>query len=179
MKTPMKKTDATSKTPKMESPTDINKMIEEYESARAEHAMKAQKSEKDERYINECLIPAYQARMASEIEEVRERFLYIIEAAASDKYRYEWLENHTGIPATRWQNVLFEKQLPTLDMIMAAICHLRPGYTFWLFHGHLPNENGLAISEIQTAPPKDAFNEFRAIRELVKSKKKSKAAAKK
>lgn len=179
MKKRPEKNGASNLAPAPESPANINNMIEKYELARAEHAMKTKRSEEEERYINDRLIPAYKARLADEVEAIRERFLYIIEAAAADKYRYEWLENHTGIPATRWQNVMFEKQLPTLDMLIVAACHFRPAYTFWLFHGHLPNEDGFSVSEMQTTPSETSLNEFRAIRELAQSKRKSKAVAKK
>lgn len=114
---------------------------------------------------------------STKIEEFRQRFLFIIEAAAADKYRYEWLENHSGISASRWQHVFLEKQLPTIDMILLALS-LRPTYTNWLMHGTAIIHEDCPIPYIQSAPSEELFKTFIEHREWIKQRRKSKNEAK-
>lgn len=111
--------------------------------------------------------------LARDLEELRERFLFVIELWAADKYRYAWLEKRTGIPAARWQNVLLEKQLPTLEMLI-VICDALPQYVFWLMQGtrnFKGMENGLLKLD---APSQESFDEFKAHRKWIKQKRKKK-----
>ena len=73
-------------------------------------------------------IPSHKATLDAKLADFHERFLLLIGLWAADKYRYEWLENHTGIPAMHWQNCLLDKQLPTLGMVLATckICQSIP-----------------------------------------------------
>jgi len=77
------------------------------------------------------------ATRAIQVEELRERFLYILEVWAPDKHRYQWLEQRTGIAAARWQNVTLGKQFPTLEMLI-AVSNYMPNYSFWLMLGRDP-----------------------------------------
>lgn len=126
------------------------------------------------------LIPHHKAELAVEAEKLRERFLFIIEMWAADRYRYEWLENRTGIPAARWQNVLLEKQFPTLEMLI-IVCKHQPNYTYWLMHGahkHKLSENENHPWLKSECPSEEIFNKFKADREWIKQKRKSKMKAK-
>ena len=118
-------------------------------------------------------------KLSISLEELRERFLFVIELWAADRHRYAWLEARTGIPGARWQNVLLEKQLPTLEMLI-VVCDAMPQYTFWLMDGTrnqrlLSDEKG-HLSVIY--PPEEQLNEFRAHRKWVRQKKDRKAALK-
>jgi len=125
------------------------------------------------------LVPHHKAVLANRVEELRERFLFIIETWAADRYRYEWLENRTGIPAARWQNVLLEKQFPTLEMLI-VLCKYCPNYTYWLMHGdaYKFDENKKYPQIKQEYPSEEILTKFRADREWIKQKRKSKSATK-
>lgn len=114
---------------------------------------------------------------ATKIEEFRQRFLFIIESAAADMYRYEWLENHSGISAARWQNVFLEKQLPTMDMILLALS-VRPSYTNWLMHGTATIAEDCPIPYVQSAPSEELFKTYIEHRKWIQQKRKSKTEAK-
>lgn len=103
------------------------------------------------------------------MEQLRERFLYLIEIWAANRGRYAWLEKRTGIPAARWQNVLLEKQKPTMEMVI-AVCHHLESYTFWLIHGKKPS--GI-LSQSQNAP-EEGWEKFQNHREWLKEFKKRK-----
>lgn len=116
-----------------------------------------------------------------EQEHLRERFLFAIEMWAADKYRYEWLENRTGIPAARWQNVLLEKQFPTLEMLI-AVCKHRPDYTYWLMHGTQEKwirEDAKNPSYKLEGPAEEILNKFKTDREWIKERRKANMATKK
>lgn len=108
------------------------------------------------------------------METLRERFLYLIEIWASDTHRYAWLEKRTGIPGPRWQNVILEKQLPTLEMLIAVCKHLPP-YTYWLMHGKepwkFPNEEALS-SLAFASPTAEAWETYQAHRRWIKEHRK-------
>lgn len=119
-------------------------------------------------------------KLAIEVEELRERFMFVIEMWAADRYRYDWLEKHTGIASARWQNVLLDKQFPTMEMLL-VVCKNQPQYTYWLMTG--------IAWEISAPPSKkpflylmsprdDLLNQFKIHREWIKQKRKLKAAAK-
>lgn len=107
------------------------------------------------------------------LDEFHERFLLLIELWAADKYRYEWLEKHTGIPIVRWQNVLLDKQFPTLEMVL-VVCEALPDYTYWLTHGG--KQKPKSISD--KYPDQEFTNKFIADREWIKEKRRSKAEKK-
>lgn len=125
-------------------------------------------------------IPYLKAQLAAEQVELRNRFLFVIELWAADRYRYEWLENRTGIPAVRWQNVLLEKQFPTLEMLIVA-CKNQPQYTYWLMQGDrhkLKNEDkNDANNRLRMKldyPPQELVDKIMADREWIKQKRRSK-----
>lgn len=122
--------------------------------------------------------PYTKTKLEQDAEELRERFLYLIEIWAVEKYRYDWLEKRTGIAAARWQNVLLDKQFPTLEMLM-SICRYLPNYTYWLMTGrewviNEPNIPHLYLNH----PESDGFNQFKTHREWLKRKRDMKKKSK-
>lgn len=117
------------------------------------------------------------AKLEGEAEDLRERFLFVIEMWAADKYRYDWLEKRTGIAAARWQNVLLDKQFPTLEMLM-VVCKYQPQYTYWLMLGKEwkiadPTIPHLALDY----PAGDILSQFKVHRDWIKQKRKSKKSS--
>lgn len=116
-------------------------------------------------------------KLALESEELRERFLFVIEMWAADKYRYNWLEKRSGIAAARWQNVLLDKQFPTLEMLL-VVCKHQPQFTYWLMLGRewkIRDQDPLhGLNLCLDYPTEDVLNRFRAHREWIKQKRKSK-----
>ena len=127
-------------------------------------------------------IPSLKKQLTTEVEELRERILFIIETWSAEKYRFEWLENRTGISAARWQHVCLEKQLTTLEMII-AICNLQPEYTYWLMRGTQQKwvkeggEPGMPV-ELE-GPSIERFNKYRTDREWIKERRRINKSAKK
>ena len=115
--------------------------------------------------------------LAAQVEDLRERFLYLIEMWSADTYRYEWLESHTGISAARWQNVLLEKQFPTPEM-MVAICDAQPGYSYWFLRGTSLAADDPLFKTKMCSPSEESFSAFKAHREWIKEKRRSKAEKK-
>ena len=102
-------------------------------------------------------------------EALRERFRYMIEIWAADRHRYEWLEKRTGIPAARWQNVLLDKQYPSIEMLM-IICNNFPNYSFWL----MTSRKSLPSYAVPTKPAFEHWEEFKTHRQwILKKRKKS------
>lgn len=128
------------------------------------------------------MIQTLHGSLSDQVEEMRIRFLYLTESVSAEKYRYEWLELHTGVSSARWQNVLLEKQLPTVEMLM-AICNLCNGYAHWLMHGSIPGRDDPLYHLNLRAPSEEAFNFFKDRREWInqmkKEKGKQRASAKK
>lgn len=117
--------------------------------------------------------PNIEAKLNNEALELRERFLFLVDSWAADKYRYQWLENHTGIPAARWQNVLLEKQLPTLEMLI-AICKNREEHTHWLIHGTqklFVNEKKNSLPFRLLSPDEEILAKYKSDREWIKERK--------
>lgn len=135
-----------------------------------EYSLKSQ----DGVHRHQQMIQAYHDQLVLQVEELRVRFLYLTDKVAADKYRYEWLEKHTGIPSARWQNVLLEKQLPTLDMLL-AICNLQGGFAHWLIYGSAPKFDDPCITMRPCAPSEEAFEVFRARREWNNQRRKTRA----
>lgn len=117
-----------------------------------------------------------QKQLASQVEELRVRFLFLVNSVAAVKYRYEWLEKHTSIPAMRWKNVLLEKQLPTIEMLL-AINNLHGRSAEWLICGSIPDTNDPFNSPY--APSEAGFNEFKAQRDWINEKRQAKSTARK
>lgn len=175
MKNNPKRSKAHGATPKTKSQTKSTKKTNENALTEAEKEVR-----KELRSGGTHSIPQHKARLATELEELRERFLFSIEMWAADKYRYEWLENHTGIPAARWQNVLLEKQFPTVEMLI-VVCHANPAATYWLMRG-IPQplkygDPGFSLAG-WASPSEETFNAFKAHRKWINEKRKSKAKTK-
>ncbi|MCI1042245.1 hypothetical protein [Caballeronia zhejiangensis] len=71
------------------------------------------------------------------VRELRDRLLFAADFIAPARGKYSWLEKRTGIAASKWQNLYLEKQLPTVEMLLAVV-HLEPHYAKWILTG-LPN----------------------------------------
>jgi len=99
-----------------------------------------------------------------EVENMRERFLYLVSIFTADRNRYALLQQHTGIPAGRWQNVMLEKQLPSCEMLI-SVCHALPQYTNWLMHG---KQNETPQHEY---PTEENWQLFKGHRQWTKTKK--------
>jgi len=117
-----------------------------------------------------------QKQLASQVEELRVRFLFLVDHIAAVRYRYEWLEKHTSIPAMRWKNVLLEKQLPTIEMLLAII-NLHGSSAEWLMCGSIPEPNNPFSS--LNAPSEAQFNDFKAQRDWINEKRQAKSTARK
>lgn len=118
-------------------------------------------------------IAGHKVRLAVSLDDMRQRFMYVIEGWASDINRYQWLENNTGIPAASWQNVMLEKQLPTLEMLL-IVCLLHPHYTNWLMHGGPLDD----VFGCQKYPNKELWDQYKAHREWIRKKRMKKKAEK-
>lgn len=107
--------------------------------------------------------------------ELRDRLLFVLDDFAPSRGKYHYLELRTGIPATRWQNLYLEKQLPTLDMLL-AMNECRPYYLHWILTGHnLGNAREIEIISFQHRAPKEekwiTFLEHRSWLRSAKEKK--------
>lgn len=71
------------------------------------------------------------------VTELRDRLLFAADLVAPARGKYSWLEKRTGVAASKWQNLYLEKQLPTVEMLLAVV-HLGPSYGKWILTG-LPN----------------------------------------
>ncbi len=123
--------------------------------------------------------PAATAERERAVEDLRERFLFLIEMWASNHGRYQRLEQRTGIPAARWQNVLLDKQMPTTEMLL-AVCTALPNMTYWLFHGAEGVKYAARIPGFAHSKPDDEswewFQEYRAEIKAKRSAKTTKPA---
>ncbi len=68
--------------------------------------------------------------------ELRERLIFLCLELAPSRGTYDWLEERTGIAATKWKNLLLRRQMPTIEMIL-AVCFYRKGFEKWLLNGHI------------------------------------------
>lgn len=159
---------------KRDSSTPTAERLREYSSELKEHSLKHQEKSPSSVENNQQMLSNFRDQLSQDIEELRIRFLYLTESVAADKHRYEWLELHTSIPAARWQNVLLEKQLPTLEMIVAACHYLNNGYAHWLIHGWLPEPSEPAYRWKLCAPSEEAFNYFKERRAWLNQMKQEK-----
>ncbi|SHI00792.1 hypothetical protein [Pollutimonas bauzanensis] len=74
-------------------------------------------------------------RIQQKEDELRDRVIYLaMDLAPAGRGIYRYLEERTGIPAARWQNVMLKRQLPTLAMLIALLDYRRP-YAEWLLTG--------------------------------------------
>jgi hypothetical protein len=76
-------------------------------------------------------------RFGKRVLELRDRLLFVADLIAPERGKYAWLEKRTGVSASKWQNLYLEKQLPTVEMLLAVV-HLDPSYGKWILTG-LPN----------------------------------------
>lgn len=67
--------------------------------------------------------------------ELRDRLIFLaMDIAPGGRGAYKYLENRTGIPATRWKNVVLKRQMPTLAMLISLMDYRKP-YAEWLLTG--------------------------------------------
>lgn len=68
-------------------------------------------------------------------DELRDRVIYLaMDLTPRGRGMYRHLEERTGIPAARWQNVMLKRQMPTLAMLMTLMDYYK-GYAEWLLSG--------------------------------------------
>lgn len=97
-------------------------------------------------------------RLRREEEMLRDRFIYLaMDLAPAGRRMYGYLEERTGIPASRWKNVILKKQMPTLAMLMSLI-EYRITYAHWLLTGAKANAELQPL--LGEAPREDAWEEF-------------------
>ncbi|WP_157965018.1 MULTISPECIES: hypothetical protein [Alcaligenaceae] len=81
---------------------------------------------------------ALKARIFQKEDALRDRVIFLaMDVASVRRGVYKHLEELTGIPATRWRNVMLKRQMPTLAMLMALMDYRRP-YAEWLLTGDDP-----------------------------------------
>lgn len=108
--------------------------------------------------------PEYSERT---MNEARERLIFLVEGMTTDRGKYGWLEGHTRIAASRWQNVLLRRTQPTIDMYIAII-GMNQEYSEWLMLGR----TGTRMSGAQKEPDEAAWSAFKTHNEYVTARKK-------
>lgn len=98
--------------------------------------------------------------------ELRERLIFLLDDLAPSRGKYAYLENRTGISAASWQNLYLEKQMPTLDMILAVFEYRYP-YLNWLITGQAPG-----TEQMPMAPSSEEWEKFQTHRAWVRTSKK-------
>lgn len=71
----------------------------------------------------------------SNYEGLGNRLRYIIESRIPAKGRYNWLEEHTGIPRGTWQTLFRRPSSTPGGEVIQAVARLYPRYAFWLASG--------------------------------------------
>lgn len=84
----------------------------------------------------------YDGLWQQHVLNLRERLLFVLDRWMSGRGRYKYYESVTGIPASRWQNLCLEKQLPTVDMVM-AVAMFHPVLAEWLIATGTADNRGL------------------------------------
>lgn len=72
---------------------------------------------------------------------MRERINLLINAVASPRTPWAFMESKTGINASTWQNFVRGKQRAN-DEMLAALGAAWPEYAFWLMTGRTDQEHG-------------------------------------
>lgn len=102
-------------------------------------------------------------RIFQKEDELRERLVFLaMDLAPNGRGAYRYLEERTGIPATRWKNVMLKRQMPTLAMLIALMAYRRP-YAEWLLTGDGLGKDG--------APSSDLWQKFLKYREWMQENK--------
>ncbi|MFN3812376.1 MAG: hypothetical protein ACK4S6_17355 [Roseateles asaccharophilus] len=65
---------------------------------------------------------------------IHERFNQVLLLTAPTEKRNKWLEDQTGIPASKWMQLLLGRQKCTPEML-EAFCQRWPEYAEWLMTG--------------------------------------------
>lgn len=74
-------------------------------------------------------------RIFQKEDELRNRFVYLaMDLAPQGRGAYKYLEERTGIPSARWKNVMLNRQMPTLAMLISLMDYRRE-YAEWLLTG--------------------------------------------
>ena len=102
-------------------------------------------------------------RIFQKEDELRDRVIFLaMDLAPHGRGTYRYLEERTGIPATRWKNVMLKRQMPTLAMLIALMDYRRP-YAEWLLTG---DDLGKGRS-----PSSDLWQKFLEYREWMQGNK--------
>src|ERR1700744_6554656 len=67
-------------------------------------------------------------------QQLRERLVYLCTDLAPTRGSYAYLEEQTGIGASKWKNLFLRRQMPTIEMLL-AISYFRPHHAEWLLNG--------------------------------------------
>lgn len=96
-------------------------------------------------------------------DELRDRVIFLaMDLAPHGRGTYSYLEKRTGIPATRWKNVMLKRQMPTLAMLIALMDY-RSEYAYWLLTGE--------DSKTGESPASERWEKFLAYREWMQENK--------
>ncbi len=134
---------------------------------------------------NDAVLEARAERLAEEAKQFRDRLIFLCDDLAPERGKYAYLEKRTGIGASKWQNLFLERQMPTIEMVI-AILEYRRTFAKWLISGKPAVEEAVdgggdaggmaaAISEIvnaDEAPDGKFWREWLAHREWIREKKK-------
>lgn len=108
-------------------------------------------------------------RRKDEGAALRDRLIFLLDEFAPSRGKYAYLESRTGISAASWQNLYLEKQMPTLDMILAMSEYRHP-YLSWLITGQDPK--GASAQLISAAPSPEEWDKFQNHRAWLRASKK-------
>lgn len=100
---------------------------------------------------------------------LRDRLIFLLDDLAPNRGKYAYLESRTGISAASWQNLYLEKQMPTLDMIL-AVSEYRYPYLSWLITGQDPTD--ASAQQMSRAPTDEKWEAFRSHRAWLRTSKK-------
>lgn len=87
----------------------------------------------------------------TEINDLRERVIWVVNDAVGASHKYQYLESRTGISARKWKNMCNRVQQPSVEMIAALAAEFRPNYLEWMIHGGV-----LAPEQINPQDKKDS-----------------------
>lgn len=115
--------------------------------------------------LNDCRVD----NLAEKADALRERLIFLLADLAPNRGKYAYLESRTGISAASWQNLCLEKQMPTLDMIL-AVSEYRYPYLSWLITGQDPTD--ASAQQMSRAPSDEKWEAFRSHRTWLRAAKK-------
>lgn len=103
-----------------------------------------------------------------EAQLLRERLVYLAMDVAPPRGTYAYLEQRTGIKASKWKNLFLLRQMPTVEMLV-AICSQRSEFVHWLMTGKAPSSEQVW----KAAPSEQEWTLFHAHRQwLLKNNEK-------